>query len=55
MKYLQKFNENFKTYTKEQIKEIENNFIKVLPNSWERFLLDKLPDYSNTNTRGLGT
>jgi hypothetical protein len=47
MKYLQKFNENFKTYTKEQIKEIENNFIKVLPNSWERFLLDKLPDYSN--------
>jgi hypothetical protein len=46
MKYIKSFNESFKLYSKEQLKEIENKFIKIKDDSWERFLLNILPDYS---------
>ena len=49
--------ENFKKYTKEEIKDIEYNHIKITNGSWHRYLLRMLPDYSNVkfsfiNTKG---
>lgn len=39
--------EIFKKYTKQQIKEIETNWIGIENNSWYRYLLNLLPDYSS--------
>lgn len=39
--------ENFKIYTKEQLKIIENKHIEIKEDSWHRYLLNMLPDYSN--------
>lgn len=49
--------ENFKKYTKEEIRSIEYNHIRITDDSWYRYLLNILPDYSNVkfsfkNTKG---